>query len=43
MQRGEGCGVDNGLDRGRGVGNGLGRELVDVVVNDRATRTQTNN
>ena len=41
MERGEGRGVDNGLDRGRGVGNGLVRERVDIVVHDRATRAQT--
>ena len=33
MERGEGCGVGNGLDR----------ERVDVVVDDRATRMQTDN
>ena len=43
MQRGEGRGVDNGLDRRHGVGNGLDRDRVDVVVDDRATRMQSNN
>ena len=33
MERGEGCGVDIGLDSGNGVGNSLDRECVDVVVN----------
>ena len=28
---------------GRGVGNGLDRDRVDIVVNDRATRMQTDN
>ena len=33
------------IERGKGcdVGNGLDRERVEVVVNDRATRTQTDN
>ena len=51
MQRGEGRAdrerggrVDsNGLDSGRGVGNGLDRGRRHVVVDDRTTRTQTNN
>ena len=43
MEREKGLGVDNGLDRGRGVGNSIDRERDDVVVDDRVTRTQTNN
>ena len=34
MERGEGCGIANGLDRGRGVGNGLDRGRVDVVLDE---------
>ena len=43
IEREEGLRVDNGLDRGHGDGNSLDRERVDVVVDDRPTRTQTNN
>ena len=43
MERGEGLGIDNGLDRGHGVGDGLDRERNDVVVYDRVTRTQIDN
>ena len=43
MQREEGYDVGNGLDRGRDVGNGLDRGRVDVVVDDRTTRMQTDN
>ena len=39
----EGRGVDNGLERGHDVGNSLDREHVDVVDDNRATRTQTDN
>ena len=42
-EREEGLGVDNGLDRGCGAGNSLDREHIDVVVDDRVTRTQTDN
>ena len=42
MQREEGRGVDNGLDRGRGVGNDLDRGRVDIVDN-KATIMQTDN
>ena len=38
-----GRGVDNGLDRGRGLDNGLDRGRVEVVVDDRATRTHADN
>ena len=34
MEREEGRGLDNSLDRGRGVGNGLDRGRVDVVDDD---------
>ena len=43
MERVGGHGVGNALDSGRCVGNGLDRERVGVVVDDRATRTQTDN
>ena len=43
MEREEGRGVDNDLDRGCSVGNGLDSRRVDVVVDDTATRMQTNN
>ena len=43
MEREEQCGIDNGLDRRRGVDNSFDREHVDVVANDRVTRTQTGN
>ena len=43
MERGEGRGIVNGLDRGRGVNNGVDRERVDVDVDDRVTRTKIDN
>ena len=46
MERAEGgydIGNGNGVDSWRGVGNGLDREHVDIVVDDRATRMQTDN
>ena len=42
MDREEGRGLDNVLDRGRGVGNGLDSGHVGVV-DDRATRMQIDN
>ena len=38
MEREEGYGVDNDLDRGHGVGNDLDSRRVDVAVDDTATR-----
>ena len=43
MERVGGHGVGNVLDNGHHVGNGLDRESVDVLIDDRATRTQTDN
>ena len=43
MERVRGHGVGNVLDSRRCVGNGLDRERVNVVIDDRATRTKTGN